>query len=385
MLNESRPVTDAPIFVVGAMGSGTTVLRLILDSHENIAIAQETGFARLLLANRFIPFWRWGGDWYGRLGIDDAELDEHLRRFYGGLFADFAARRGASRWGDKTPFHVWHMEMLGRIWPDAVFVGITRHPGALASSVNNRFHYGWHGSVRHWVRSNFQMAVAGAALGERFALCRYEDVITDPEPQMRDLFDWLGEPWSDRVLNYQQVQAERGVSGVVEGRTRVSDPLDTSRITKWVNDITEEGRRELRRQASGLAAYFGYDIDDPLAIDPLPPGAGRTVLPDGVVLGERRAQFADVVDWTRRPKPTMENRLMKPAALKALKQRGGNGKQAASTNGSERAAGTSDADSIKARSASLARDLAKTAIDRLPPAAERSARELVARARRKRG
>jgi hypothetical protein len=202
---------------------------------------------------------------------------------------------------------------------------------------------------------------------------------------MRDLFDWLGEPWSDRVLNYQQVQAERGVSGVVEGRTRVSDPLDTSRITKWVNDITAEGRRELRRQAPGLAAYFGYDIDDPLAIDPLRPGAGRTVLPDGVVLGDRRAQFADVMDWSRRPQPTMENKLMKPAALKVLKKRGGNGKQAASTNGSGRAAGTPVADSVRARSVLLARDLAKSAIGRLPPTAERRARELVARARSKRG
>ena len=371
-------MTDAPIFVVGAMGSGTTVLRLMLDSHENIAIAQETGIARLLLANRFIPFWRWGGEWYGRLGIDDAGLDEHLRRFYGGLFADFAARRGASRWGDKTPFHVWHMEMLGRIWPDAVFVGISRHPGAVASSVNNRFHYGWDGSVKHWVRSNFQMIVAGAALGERFVLCRYETLITDPEPSMRDMLDWLGEPWSDGILTYQKVQAERGVSSVVEGRTRVSDPLDISRISKWVNDITPEGRRELRRQAAGLAAYLGYDVEDPVALDALPAGTGRAILPDGVVLGDRRTRFADVVDWERRPTPTMENKPMKPAALKSLKRAAREERQPAPTKASTN--GSADA-SIRQRSVALARDVAKHAIHRLPPGAEKRARALVARAR----
>ena len=33
-----------PIFVVGTMRSGSTLFRLILDAHPNIAISEETGF-----------------------------------------------------------------------------------------------------------------------------------------------------------------------------------------------------------------------------------------------------------------------------------------------------------------------------------------------------
>ena len=38
---EGRPSEargGGPIFIIGCMGSGTTLIRLILDSHENIAI-----------------------------------------------------------------------------------------------------------------------------------------------------------------------------------------------------------------------------------------------------------------------------------------------------------------------------------------------------------
>ena len=64
-----------PVFVVGAMGSGTTLTRLVLDSHPNLAIAQETGLARLLVANEWVPFWKFGGEWYGRLGLQREDLD----------------------------------------------------------------------------------------------------------------------------------------------------------------------------------------------------------------------------------------------------------------------------------------------------------------------
>jgi hypothetical protein len=64
-----------PIFIVGTMRSGSTLLRLILDSHENIAIGEETGFMGALAANRVIPNWRYGKEWYGRLGWSEKEFD----------------------------------------------------------------------------------------------------------------------------------------------------------------------------------------------------------------------------------------------------------------------------------------------------------------------
>ena len=77
---------EAPIFIVGSMRSGSTMLRLILDSHPRIAIGAETGFMGGLLATRRIPGWKHGAEWFGRIGWTEQELDARLREFYTGMY-----------------------------------------------------------------------------------------------------------------------------------------------------------------------------------------------------------------------------------------------------------------------------------------------------------
>src|SRR5215213_3188418 len=116
------------------MGSGTTLLRLMLDSHEHIAIPHETGFMRAYKSMKFIPFKWTGRNWAKRLGWTPEELDEELRAFFDRVFMRYAAEQGKQRWGEKTPLHTWHVEAMARLWPDAVFVGLVRHPGASTAS-----------------------------------------------------------------------------------------------------------------------------------------------------------------------------------------------------------------------------------------------------------
>ena len=295
------PATDRPIFVVGSMGSGTTLMRLVLDSHEHLAIAQETGFARAVLANKWIPYWKHGGEWYGRLGMSDADLNAELRRTYGGMFQRFAEQHGKQRWGDKTPWHLWHMKMLSEVWPEASFVGTLRHPGAVASSQHNRFGWDWRRSVRHWVRSNVEMAWMGSQLGERFVVARYEDYVVDLESTIRPLLEWLGEPWSPLVLQHHVVQAGRGTSTAVEGHSRADDPVDPARATKWLDTMDAEGWRELRKQTTDLCEFFGYSLDEPAKLAPL--GEESPAPMQGPELAKRVDEFAGRIDWQHRPKP----------------------------------------------------------------------------------
>jgi len=99
------------------MGSGTTLLRLVLDSHEHIAIPPETGFMRGYGALRFTPF-KWSGrDWTGRLGWSEQEFDALAREFYDRLFSRYAEQHGKRRWGEKTPLHTWHVDDMARLFP----------------------------------------------------------------------------------------------------------------------------------------------------------------------------------------------------------------------------------------------------------------------------
>jgi hypothetical protein len=262
-----------PIFIIGAMGSGSTLLRLILDSHPNIAIPRETGFMRAYNAHQFIPF-KWSGrNWAKRMGWSRQELDEELARFYDRIFMRNVERQGKQRWGDKTPYHTWHVDDMARLFPEAVFVGIVRHPGACVGSNMNRWGHGIKQASYHYSRYNREIARQAAQLGDRFAIVRYEDLVLRPEPLLRELLDWLGEPWSANVLEHHTVQGARGGRLKVEGRSRVDEPIDTSRIAKWTKTMGEGQRGVLRRRLGALGAFYGYDVDDPLALAPLRDGA----------------------------------------------------------------------------------------------------------------
>lgn len=310
----TRP--SGPIFIVGAMGSGTTLLRLILDSHEHIAIPQETGIMRTVNAQRWTPFWVFGGRWYTRLGMTEEDLLDELRRFYGRIFDRYARSQGKRRWGEKTPWHVWHIDGILSLWPDAAVIGMTRHPGGNVSSLMTRFGYKLSQGIRHWTRYTHELVRKGSELGDNFVLCRYEDLVLHPDETVRELLDWLGEPWSDAVRRHHDVQAARGNPTVVEGRTRADDPIDASRVAKWVDRIDERGRRKLEERTAALSSFLGYSIAAPTEITPIVEEGGRfTRMLTGPELAKRRVTMRDVIDFDDRQPVPLADRRLRPSEI----------------------------------------------------------------------
>lgn len=295
-----------PVFVVGSMGSGTTITRLMLDSHPNLMIARETGFMRAVNAQYNIPFWQFGDVWLDRIGMSESDLDAAVRRFCNDMFGTAAAKQGAKRWGDKTPYHVHHMERAAKIFPDAVFVGTVRHPGAVANSVK-RFGWTWNTGIRTWLNSNQAMIDAGMAMGDRFHLIRYEDLVSDTEPIMREVLDFLGEPWNDQVLNYHDVQ-----SGRAEGGTRAEEPVDTKRIARWTQHVHPKQMARLEARTGDLARLFGYDSAVPEPIAPLNPDPAGPFGLTGTALARKYEDVAPAhVDFD----VAFENRLFTQQSL----------------------------------------------------------------------
>jgi sulfotransferase family protein len=306
---------------MGAMGTGSTLLRLMLDSHEQIAIPRETGFMRAFNANKFIPF-KWSGrGWYKRLGWSDEEWDEHLGAFYDTAFRRLLEKEGKTRWGDKTPYHTWHIDDMARVFPDAQFVGMVRHPGGcVASNVtrwdgekNPVFAYSLPRAAYHYLKYHTEIARQASRYSDRFTVVRYEDLVLQPEALMRELLDWLGEPWSDQVLDHHNVQPSRGGKLQVEGRVRVDDPIDVQRISKWTGTINEAGRRKLKRRIGRIGEFWGYTVDDPLTFDSLAPD-GR-VLIRGEDVEARIPRFGDI-DFNTQPPVPRADRFYHPRDMK---------------------------------------------------------------------
>lgn len=134
-----------PIFLVGAERSGTTLLRLMLDSHPELAFRWESE----VLVEKV------GDD--GAFP-DLAEYHEHLRMYrfvekpaidpsldYAALVRSILEQK---RVADRKPrvgavVHA-HFDRLLFIWPDAIFIHLVRDPRDVAQSV---VEMGWEGEA----------------------------------------------------------------------------------------------------------------------------------------------------------------------------------------------------------------------------------------------
>src|SRR5687768_3954187 len=92
----SRVASTAPIFVIGSPRSGTTLLRLILDSHPHISCGEETHFLRDLGS---IVGRHW--DLVATYGLERDWWLARIGAFYRGFQAEVLARSGKERWAEK--------------------------------------------------------------------------------------------------------------------------------------------------------------------------------------------------------------------------------------------------------------------------------------------
>ena len=201
------PTSDlAPApFIVGVPRSGTTLLRLQLDAHPDLALPAETGFGEV--ARRFegtavtrdelldaltgMPTWADLAMSREALAdllaeVEEGDLSKGLRSFYRG----YAAARGKTRYGDKTPGHAADMEVLSRVLPEARFIHIIRDGRDVAASLRGLpFAPGDGGMAAiaaEW-RDTIWRARRAAAHLPHYTEVRYEDLVTEPEGVLREL------------------------------------------------------------------------------------------------------------------------------------------------------------------------------------------------------
>ena len=297
-----RDLVPAP-FVVGVARSGTTLLRLMLDAHPELAIPPETHFVPKLISHceRWIaeeattdelrerafelvtthPRW-------GDMGLDPEELRRRLaqcdpltpgdavRSFY----EAYAAREGKPRWGDKSPPYTWKALRIQRGLPEARFVHLIRDGRDVALSLNE-VSWGPVGiaeAAHKWTEELTRARRRARRLARgTYMEARYEDLVADPEPVLRSVAAFVDLPWDDAMLTYHQGAEKRmrevvrelkplgGGTITAEERTRqhelVSKPPRASRVGRWRTEMSRGDRQAFESVAGELLAKLGYEVE----------------------------------------------------------------------------------------------------------------------------
>lgn len=280
-------------FIVGVGRSGTTLLRLMLDAHPEMAIPPETHFA-VRLVKRFeenrldageTSEWIASKNRWGDFGLDAAELETRLeshRHLAAGdvlrdFFALYAERHGKTRWGDKTPIYVRQMRLLERAVPEAHFVHMIRDGRDVTLSVWDRVGKEKDAvkMARLWKRRIRKARQQAEKLGHYIEV-RYEDLILETELTLRRVAGFVELEWDGAMLRYHEQSAERmaemdrALPALASGRERpgerrleafklTSEPPQKGRVDRWRTQMDPSDVVAFEATAGDLLEELGYE------------------------------------------------------------------------------------------------------------------------------
>jgi tetratricopeptide (TPR) repeat protein len=253
----------APVFLVGFLRTGTTLLDRILDSHPSIHTIEEQPMVQNLInAVAGLP----GGypDAIARLTVSQCE---QLRAAY---LESARERVPEAAPGailvDKLPLNSIHIALIHRLFPDARIILTIRHPADVclscfmteiqSSDAMSNF-FTLEGTVRFYTRTMDLWCAYESLLPLTVHRVKYEALVEDPEGETRRLTDFLGLPWHENLLSHE-AHARRGPISS-PSYADASEPIYQHARYRWTNYADP-----LRDALPALSPYeerFGYALD----------------------------------------------------------------------------------------------------------------------------
>lgn len=249
-------IEDRLLFVIGPPRSGSTLLMRMLSSHSEIYSRPEPHlFGPLAHLGYFetvekAPFDQFqAADAMRAIVADLPEGEEDYvdacRAYVDILYGRLLAARGAGRrfFLDKTPANALVLPFITRLYPNARYVVLTRHPAAVFSSFANSFFDGDYEAAHRFnpILERYVPAMARLLREASVPLIQvgYEQLVSDPEGEMRRVCDFLGLEFEPDMVEYGKKEFSGKGLGDPITVNRESRPV-TSSIEKWAGELAAD-------------------------------------------------------------------------------------------------------------------------------------------------
>lgn len=213
-------VREEPVFVLALARTGSTLLRYILDSHDDIWCPPEVELVRVM-QSLYHTYWTlYAADPRYR---DQTKLEQRVYTEIGQRVDEMMRsfmRQGAKIWCDKSVVTVSDIPLVTKVFPRARYICLYRHCMDYVYSVMEATRYGWPA----YFRDPFYRYVSPrpSSLVDAWANCwcdhsakllsfekesfqslplKYESLVLEPEPTCRRLFAFIGVPFKPGMLD----------------------------------------------------------------------------------------------------------------------------------------------------------------------------------------
>ncbi len=240
-----------PTVIVGAERSGTTLFRLLIDSHPDITCIEGLDY----VVNSMTP----SGPAVDVATFEAGLVTETVFSTSGftidtslpdlvAVANDLVSQRMHASGKTSAAFltHTKLREILA-IWPDARFIHLVRDPRGVANSAKvfewgTDVHYGtsrWMDLVDEW------QDVAGGLADDRTMQITFEELVTDPRATLDRVCEFLGHSFDEEMYSYA-------------GDTDYARP-DAGRATAWRNELSDKEIQVIEATVGDRLTSLGYE------------------------------------------------------------------------------------------------------------------------------
>lgn len=269
MTAEQRPV----IFIGGALRSGLTLTRALLDAHPNISCGPDLRVTPAL-ALQWEDLNRTNAEVNAQFtGVQPASVREAFAGVLMEMLQGRARKTGKRVVAEKTGANVLAFAALHALLPHAVLVHVVRDGRDVVASMLRRtwidpatnapFPYTRDAlaAAQLWA----QMVAAGhnasveAALKGKVIVLKYEALIRDPKAALSPILERVGESWNDAMLDFYKKKLD--LVGIEQDSAKeLTEPLNQRGIGRWRKSLSAKQHKEIIDGLAPVMTALGYKL-----------------------------------------------------------------------------------------------------------------------------
>lgn len=195
-----------PIFIIGSPRSGTTLVRVILDSHPNICCGPETHLIKTLQELHADIEQKW------HMLQPYTATHETVNNAIGNILETFTneykKQKKKPRWAEKTPDNIFRADFINTIFPTCQFINVIRDGRDVVSSYKQRWgRFTLFKAISTWNKAiELTYQYQKQLPKERYLEIYYEELVTNPEKVTKEMMTFLNETWSKDLLSHQKAE-----------------------------------------------------------------------------------------------------------------------------------------------------------------------------------
>ncbi len=247
------------LFIVGCYNSGTTLLQRLLSKHPDISTLPREGVTLTYELPRPEDYgWtRMWAECLKQMQFTEKENPKKANKIIKDWSPFFDNR--CSIFLEKSIVNLPRMEWIDKNFSNAYFLGIIRNPYAVCegirrrakpkSPVNKKFPDGYpiNLTAKQWLTANSMLQQQKNKV-KRFALIKYEDLVSAPVRNLQTIYDYLQIAHPDMSFVNQAL--------TINGKgTQIINMNDVS-----IKRLSHQDLMEINRVLGNFAKNFGYKI-----------------------------------------------------------------------------------------------------------------------------